>query len=322
MTADGTIRFRSRQLDGVIDLKRWREALEGVSDRISEVELVREAEAAMTGTRSLDGPGTIEVVMADAWDATCVNLGDIVGRGIDTLSSAFWFGLADCVRDVSRLLAMPDVGRGGTTVRDLLLAVAFVLDMAVRAADPAARGSIIPPKDARHQMARIAPIYVDLVVGRGVAWATVCELEAFCACAVEGHDPAETMAAYRAMRTGQLEQRAHDMLDVADPHTAAMLALLNALVVIDVRQMNVYNASARGKGLDLAGCLRQECLAICGRIITEGCSALAFDNTRDHGYCTILDVAPTDLVVSFEESYRADMTSVLDEAYANTEGNA
>ena len=94
---------------------------------------------------------------------------------IDTTSPALWIGAWDALVSASKLVSVPDfICREGSSVKEMLTALACTLDVVFRVSDIDARNSWDPPADRKTAYGRFAPLYLDLLCGRGSAWLFLC----------------------------------------------------------------------------------------------------------------------------------------------------
>lgn len=305
MAGSDFIPFASEQLDGVIDYAAWRRMLRSISSLKAEVGTVKELEARANDTYKLADPSAEAAIMADAWDCVATTVRDIMADGIATSKTEYWVGLADAVRCVTRLTAAPEYGRGtGATARDMVLAMSFILDMSFRNADPKLRESAVPPADGRRQKARIASVYVDLMVGRGPAWTCACLLNAAVAGVARHEDAVSMDAAWRVTRTADVINRCTSQTGLnRDVAAGQMLVnMLGAMFVCDQRQTDAYAREGR-QDANVASCLRQESLAPCGSAVIAMCQHMGRLDASCRGYIAALNVSPTELCLSADAEY-------------------
>lgn len=299
------IPFASTQLDGVIDYAAWRRMLRSISSLKAEVATVKQLESQADDSKPLSDPTPEAAIMSDAWDCVATTVRDVMTDGICTAKTEYWIGLADAIRCATRLTAKPSYGRGtGATVRDMVLAISFILDMSFRNADPTLRDSAVPPVDGRRQKARIASVYVDLMVGRGPAWTCACMLNASVAAMASHEDAVGIDVGWRATRTADVIRRCADQVGLdADGAAEQMIVnMLSTMFICDQRQTDAYDREERADA-NVAACLRQEALAPCGSAVIAMCQHLGRLDASCRGYVAALNLSPTELVMSADAQY-------------------
>lgn len=306
------LRINDRQLFGPIDYMAWRRQAKAVSSLKAEVADVHAIEANCTGTRPLDDSSVLLAMMGDARDSIATLASDVIREGVSTAESALWMGLADAISCASRLVVVPDLDcGGGATVRDFVLAVALLFDTCARAADPGLSREALPPRDRRRQQARIAQVYVDIMVGRTSPWVTYCHVMGAVAALAAGRDYAADSDVYAMVRCGNLEQAAA-RTGVANPHGELMLALMGLVALRDGDQTRVFARDPR-RPFDVVGAMRPRIVTIAGPAIKAELDRLGNVDPRvRRGYQTLFGISPMQLVMSSCSQYEGG----LEDGYA------
>ena len=306
------LRINDRQLFGPIDYMAWRRQAKAVSSLKAEVADVHAIEANCTGTRPLDDSTVLLAMMGDARDSIANLASDVIREGVSTSESALWMGLADAISCASRLVVVPDLDcGGGATVRDFVLAVALLFDTCARAADPGLSREALPPADRRRQQARIAQVYVDIMVGRASLWVTYCHIMGSVAALATGRDYAVDSDVYAMVRCGNLEQAAA-RAGGADPHGELMLTIMGLVALRDTAQLTAFSRERR-PAFDVMGAMRPRVFTIAGAAIVAECGRLAGVDPRvKRGYQALLGVSPMQLVMSSCSQYEGG----LEDGYA------
>lgn len=296
------------QLNGAFDYRLFRRKLRELSDLDGEVSKVRAIvedvrTAAIFEPESETEANAARIVANDAKDSVATFIRDVINQGVLTASSAYWFGMADAISCVSRLSLMGEDAYldDGMGFSDLATAVAILFDASARAADPTLRGNAIPPRDYRMQTARIASVYIDIIVGRAPFWVFYCNVMAAVASVAERRDYASDATAYATLRTNDLLGRVGDEAGCSTDDV--LVVTFSRLVDAQRRQAETF--SHRVGDADTLTSFRYDIVAIAKDAIKQALDHLSkVDNDAIAvGYMSVMSTSPTYYVATTTDEY-------------------
>lgn len=264
MTAKATTRVTSapRQVNSIIDYSRFRSFLEGATDHETDMRTAAEWENVSRGQALSDASSFTCTYLEDAAGSVANFIQYLLSDPIDTTDMTVWLGAWDALVGANRLAMVPHFKSAqGCTVKELLTAMAWGLDVVARLADTEARESWIASDDVRRNYGRLAPIYLDLVCGRGSAWLFYVGVNAVVAgtlCGIDWFPLKEAYAATRVEECSWALARTGNFTDSADVLSAYYVQASLFSRWFDGYQAELFNGDAVMRGMALNNAFRTE----------------------------------------------------------------
>lgn len=202
---NATMSVSPTQINSMVDLARYQAFIRSLSSRKQDMIQAKAWEQIAQGRRMCDMGSISHAYLQDASESIIGFVGDMSRAPIDTTSPALWIGAWDALVSASKLVSVPDfICREGSSVKEMLTALACTLDVVFRVSDIDARNSWDPPADRKAAYGRFAPLYLDLLCGRGSAWLFLCGVCGVQASKLAGVDWFLAIDAYREHRLNQV----------------------------------------------------------------------------------------------------------------------
>ena len=139
---NATMSVSPTQINSMVDLARYQAFIRSLSSRKQDMIQAKAWEQIAQGRRMCDMGSISHAYLQDASESIIGFVGDMSCAPIDTTSPALWIGAWDALVSASKLVSVPDfICREGSSVKEMLTALACTLDVVFRVSDIDARGS-------------------------------------------------------------------------------------------------------------------------------------------------------------------------------------
>lgn len=230
----------SDQMAGFYDFQLYKALVADVGNLAKDVALVKADQVRMRDPE-IAPDGTCDLAcFLDASESCAGDIAKIANTPIDTRDPGLWLALRDAVICCNRLVLFPDFdGEQGVSVYDLVFSTCLVFDMCARLAD-GTRDRDAMVSDMREAQTRVAPLYVDIVCGRGSAWLAYIDDLGCEAAALAGRNWVKMRDAYASQRSTELVGRLSGCSDVhGDAKKAYVESVLGIAKRFDDRQWKI-----------------------------------------------------------------------------------
>lgn len=308
----------SDQMAGIYDFGLYKAMVADIGNVAKDIAMVKRDQENMRDPEvASDNTGEM-ICFLDAAMSCSGDIAKIGDKPIDTRDPGLWLALRDAIICCNRLVLCPEfdseqVAEGQhVSVYDLVFSTCLLFDICARLADNTkSRDAMI--SNMKEAQTRVAPLYVDIVCGRGAAWLSYIDDLGCEAAALAGRNWVKMRDSYASQRSMELAGKLQESIDiVGDAKKAYVESVLKLAKRYDDRQWKIMREDTGEYSVLIDGAAFAQAVHL--DIFNEVSSTLVMphDAVGDlRGYCKTFSMSPVACVfnvpIAFEREARKTM---------------